>query len=378
MNAQPHERDLYTVLGVPRGASAADLKKAYRNLAQQYHPDKCPGDKAAEEKFKEAANAYSVLSDADKRAVYDRYGFDGLRRGGGGGSGPAGAGPGFAGFNNVEDIFSTFSDLFSDFFVGRTRSRTAGRGADVRLDVPITFAEAVWGTKKSIEVTRSVGCASCRATGAMSGSKPEVCRTCQGKGSVAHPQGFFMVQTACGSCQGAGKTIKDPCKSCHGRGIRPETEEVRVTIPAGVDDGQVMRVSGKGESVVGGTSGDLYVVLLVGTDDRFDRNGDDVMTEVPISFFQATLGGEIEIDTLDDGCRGTTLLEVRAGTQPGDEIVRRGQGIPHVVDPGRGDHYIRFIIEIPKKLTAKQEKALRDLAAEFGEDRSRPRKKAKR
>lgn len=378
MNAQPRDRDLYTVLGVPRGASAADLKKAYRNLAQQFHPDKCPGDKSAEDKFKEAANAYSVLSDDEKRALYDRYGFDGLRRGGGGpGAGP-GAGPGFAGFNNVEDIFSTFSDLFGDFFVGRTRGRATGQGADVRLDVPITFAEAVWGTKKGIEVTRSVGCTTCRSTGTKTGSKPEVCRTCQGKGQVVHPQGFFMVQTACGSCQGAGKIIKDPCRDCQGRGIRPETEEVRVTIPPGVADGQVMRVSGKGESIVSGISGDLYVVLFVGTDDRFERDGDDVMTEVPISFFQAALGGEIEIDTLDDKCQGTAILELRAGTQPDDEIVRRGQGVPHVTDPGRGDHYIKFVIEIPKKLTAKQEKALRDISAEFGEDRPRAKKRAKR
>ena len=374
MHAQTASRDLYEVLGVARGATPADLKKAYRSLAQQFHPDKCPGDKSAEEKFKEAANAYQILSDDDKRAIYDRYGFDGLRRGGGPGSGPGFGG----GFDNVEDIFSVFGDLFSDFFAGRGRARQPGRGADLQAKVPIAFAEAVWGVRKSVEITRSVDCSACRATGAANGAKAEVCRSCQGKGQVVHPQGFFMVQTTCTQCQGAGKTIKDPCRDCRGRGVRPETSTLAVTVPAGVDDGQTLRVVGKGASLPGGTPGDLYVVLLVDGDKRFERDGNDIISEVPISFFQAALGGEIEVDTLDDNCEGTAILELRAGTQPGDEIVRRGQGIPHVADHGRGDHYIRFDIEIPKKLTTKQEKLLRELATEFGDDRSRPKKKAKR
>ena len=377
MNAQPGSKDLYDVLGVARGATPADLKKAYRTLAKQFHPDVCPDDKSAEEKFKEAANAYQVLSDNEKRASYDRYGFDGLRRGGAGpGPGPGGAG--FGGFNNVEDIFSAFGDLFSDFFAGRGRARQAGRGADLRLELPIAFHEAVWGVRKSVEITRSVGCSTCRATGAANGSKAEVCRGCQGKGQVVHPQGFFMVQTTCSQCQGAGKTIKDPCRDCRGRAIRSETSTLTVTVPAGVDEGQTLRITGKGESLPGGAPGDLYVVLLVDTDKRFERDGDDIISEVPISFFQATLGGEIEVDTLDDGCEGTAILELRPGTQPGDEIVRRGQGIQHVAEQGRGDHYIRFALEIPKKLTSMQEKLLRELAADFGEDRSRPKKKAKR
>ena len=378
MNTQTGTRDLYEVLGVPRGATAADLKKAYRTLAQQFHPDKCPGDKTAEEKFKEAASAYQILADSEKRAIYDRYGFDGLRRGGGGGPGSGPGGPGFGGFNNVEDIFSAFGDLFSDFFVGRGRAWQPGRGADLRIELPIAFHEAVWGVRKSVEITRSVGCQACRATGAAAGAKVEVCRTCQGKGQVVHPQGFFMVQTSCSQCQGAGKTIKDPCRDCHGRGVRSETSTLDVIVPAGVDDHQTLRVSGKGESLASGSPGDLYVVLLVDGDKRFEREGDDIISEVPITFFQATLGGEIEVDTLDDKCEGTAILELRAGTQPGDEIVRRGQGVPHVTNHGRGDHYIRFVIEIPKKLTSKQEKILRELAAEFGEDRSRTKKRAKR
>ena len=373
MHAQPGTRDLYEVLGVARGASPADLKKAYRNLAKRFHPDVCPGDKSAEDKFKECANAYQVLSDNEKRTTYDRYGFDGLHRGG---AGP-GPGPGGTGFESVEDIFSAFGDLFGDFFAGRGRARQPGRGADLRLELPITFSEAVWGVRKSVEITRSVGCATCRASGAASGTKAEICRTCQGKGQVVHPQGFFMVQTICALCQGAGKTIKDPCRDCRGRGVRAETQELIVTVPAGID-GQTLRITGKGESLPGGEPGDLHVVLIVDGNDRFERDGDDIISEVPISFFQAVLGGEVEVDTLDDGCEGTAILELRAGTQPGDEIVRRGQGIPHVTDQGRGDHYIRFVLEIPKKLTSKQEKLLRELAADFGEDRSRPKKKAKR
>ena len=239
-------------------------------------------------------------------------------------------------------------------------------------------ALAVWGVRKSVKVMRSIGCTTCRATGAAPGTKAEVCRTCQGKGQVVHPQGFFMLQSTCSSCQGAGKLIKSPCRDCQGRALRAETSEMTVTVPAGVDHSQTLRITGKGEAIAGGTPGDLYVVLLVDGDDRFERDGDDVMSEVPISFFQAALGGEVEIDTLDDSCRGTAILELRSGTQPGDEVVRRGQGVPRVAGDGRGDHYIKFVIDIPKKLTAKQEKALRDLAAEFGDDRIRPKKKAKR
>lgn len=374
MNAQPGSRDLYEVLGVPRAASPADLKKAYRTLAQRFHPDKCPDDKGAEEKFKEAANAYQILSDDQQRAAYDRYGIDGLRRGGGGGPGP---GPGFGGFNNVEDIFSAFGDLFSDFFTGRGRGRQPGRGADLRIELQIAFHEAVWGVRRNVETTRSVGCATCRSSGAGPGVKAEVCHGCHGKGQVVHAQGFFMVQTTCSQCQGAGKTIKDPCRDCRGRGVRPETSTLTVTVPAGVDDGQTLRIAGKGESSPGGTAGDLYVVLNVQSDDRFERDGDDIVSEVPISFFQAALGGEVEVDTLDDGCEGTVILELRPGTQPGDEIVRREQGVPHVAGQGRGDHYIRIVVEIPKKLTAKQEKLLREVAEDFRVER-RPKKKAHR
>jgi molecular chaperone DnaJ len=358
-------RDLYEVLGVERGATQADLKKAYRKLAQQYHPDKCPDDKAAEDKFKEAANAYQVLSDDEQRAMYDRFGFDGLRRGGGG--------PG-AGFSNVEDIFSAFGDLFGDFFGGRTSGRRTPRGADLRVDLELTFAEAVWGSTKDVKVTRDIACASCNGIGAAPGSKPEMCKTCGGKGQVVHAQGFFMVQTTCPHCRGRGKTIKDPCEECRGRGVRGETSTLTVTVPAGVDDGQTLRLAGKGESAAGGT-GHLYVVLHVQGDERFRRDNEDVLTEVEISFVKAALGGEVEIYTLDENTNGTTTIDLKPGTQPGDVVVRRGQGIPRVGGGGRGDQVVQFRVEIPKKLTHRQEELLRELAVELDESGVRSEKR---
>ena len=370
MNAHA-ARDLYEVLGVPRGASAVELKKAYRSLAQQFHPDKCPGDKSAEEKFKEAANAYQILSDDEKRAAYDRYGLDGLRRGSGGG-GPA-SGTGFSGFESVEDVFSAFGDLFGDFFAGRARGRGAARGADLRLELSLTFREAVWGSRRDVEITRTAGCSACRGSGAGRGGKAEACHHCQGRGQVVHSQGFFMVQTTCSQCRGSGRLVKDPCADCGGRGAKSETSTLSVSVPAGVADGQTLRIAGRGECAPGGTSGDLYVVLSVARDDRFERDGDDVVSEVPISVVQAALGGEVEIDTLDDGCEGTAILELRPGTQPGDEVVRRGQGVPRVAGEGRGDHVVRLIVEIPRKLTTKQEKLLREL--DLGDPSRRKRKR---
>ncbi len=352
-------RELYEVLGVERGASQADLKKAYRRLAQQFHPDKCPDDKSAEDKFKEAANAYQILSDDDKRAMYDRYGFDGISRGGGGGPG----------FSNVEDIFSAFGDLFGDFFGGgRGGQKRQARGADLRVDLELSFPEAVWGVTKDVKVTRAIACGTCNATGAAPGSKPEICKTCQGKGQVVHSQGFFMVQSTCPHCRGQGKTIKEPCEDCRGRGAKPETATLSVTVPPGVDDGQTLRLAGKGESAPGGNTGHLYVVLHVQGDERFRRDGDDILTEVPVSFVKAALGGEVEIYTLEDSCNGTSNIELKPGTQPGDVIVRRGQGIPHVGEHGRGDHVVQFKVEIPKKLSSRQEELLRELATDLGED----------
>jgi molecular chaperone DnaJ len=352
-------RDLYEVLGVERGANASDLKKAYRRLAQQYHPDRNPDDASAEEKFKEASNAYQILSDDEQRALYDRFGFDGLRRGGNGHAG--------GGFTNVEDIFSAFGDLFGDFFGGRSSGRRPTRGADLRVDLELTFAEAVWGATKDVKVTRDTPCETCHGSGAAPGSKPETCRVCAGKGQVVHSQGFFMVQTTCPQCRGAGKQIKDACSDCRGRGTRPETSTLSVTVPAGVDDGQTLRLAGKGASIPNGVSGHLYVVLHVQGDERFRRDGEDVLTEVPVSFVKAALGGEVEIYTLDDNCNGSTTIDLKPGTQPGEVVVRRGQGIPRVGESGRGDQVVQFKVEIPKKLSQRQEELLRELATDLGE-----------
>ena len=352
-------RDLYEVLGVDRQVNASDLKKAYYRLAKQYHPDHNPNDKEAEDKFKEASNAYQILSDDDQRARYDRFGFDGIRASGAGGA---------SGFSNVEDIFSAFGDLFGDFFGGRSSGRRQPRGADLRIDLGLTFAEAVWGVTKEVKVTREVACATCSASGAAPGSKPERCPTCNGKGQVVHAQGFFMVQTVCPQCRGAGKAIKEPCEDCRGRGTRPETSTLSVTVPAGVDDGQTLRLAGKGESVPGGTTGHLYVVLHVQGDERFRREEADVLTEMPVSFVKAALGGELEVYTLDDNCTGTATIELKAGMQPGEVVVRKGQGIPRLSGEGRGDHVVMLKVEIPKRLTSKQEELLRELANELGEN----------
>jgi molecular chaperone DnaJ len=353
-------RDLYEVLGVKREASQAEIKKAYYRLAKQYHPDHNPGDKGAEEKFKEAANAYQVLCDEDQRARYDKFGFDGITRGNG---------PGGAGFSSVEDIFSAFGDLFGDFFGGRGRGRVQARGNDLKTDVSLSFAEAVWGATKEVKIRRDVPCATCHGSGAKSGSKPETCSTCQGKGQVVHAQGFFMVQTTCPRCRGEGQLIKDPCGECNGRRVKAESATLQVTVPPGVDDNQTLRLAGKGEQPPGGgQAGHLYVVLHVVGDERFRRDGEDVITEVPISIAKAALGGEVTVPTLDDSCNGTAVLELKAGTQPGDVFVRRGQGIPRLDGRGRGDHAYQFKVEVPKKLTAKQAELMKALAEELGEE----------
>jgi len=360
-------RDPYEVLGVPRDASQAEIKKAYYRMAKEFHPDRNPGNKEAEDRFKECSSAYSILSDEDQRARFDRFGFDGIR----GNAGNAGAG----GFSSVEDIFSAFGDIFGDLFGGARSGSRQRRGADLRVDLELSFPEAVWGTSKDVKVTRDIACKTCKGSGAKEGSKPESCTACQGRGQVVHAQGFFMVQTTCPRCRGEGKIIKDPCGDCNGRRVQPETTTFAVTVPPGVDDGQSLRLAGKGETPPGGGSaGHLYVVLHVVGDERFRRDGEDVLTIVPISYVKAALGGEVEVPTLEEKCDGVTTMTVKPGTQPGDQVVRRGAGIPRVGRPGRGDQVIEYKVEIPTKLGAREAELLREIATELEEDVKEPRR----
>ncbi len=356
-------RDFYEVLGVSRDASDDEIKKSFRRLAREYHPDRNSGDPAAEEQFKEIANAYKVLSDPQQRARYDRFGPEGL----GGAADPGG-------FGGADDIFSAFGDLFSDFFGGGRRR--PGRGSDLRVDLELTFAEAVHGTSKDVEVAHREKCDTCTGTGAKAGTSPERCSVCAGKGQVVHAQGFFMLQTTCPNCRGQGTVVKEHCRDCRGRGMVQKTSSLTVNVPAGVDDGQTLRLAGKGEaSAEGGPPGHLYVVLHVGQDERFEREGENVLTEVPISYLAAILGGEVEVPTLDDDCEGKTTIEVKPGTQPEDVVVRRGEGIQRVDGRGRGDQVVKFKVEIPTKLSSREKDLLRELADETGADTREPKRK---
>ncbi len=347
--------DFYEILGVSRDASDAELKKAYRRMAMENHPDRNPNNPEAEEKFKQASNAYKVLSDPDTRARYDQFGEAGLN------------GRGFQGFHGVDDIFSAFGDLFGDFF-GGSRRRGPARGSDLRLDVEVSFADAVWGTTQEVEVKRRVACETCGGSGAKPGTNPQTCQTCGGKGQVLHSQGFFMIQTTCPQCRGEGRIIKELCGACSGSGLENQVSTLSLTIPPGIDDGQTLRLAGKGEaSPQGGRPGHLYVVVHVQPDKRFMRDDEDVLTEVPISYIVAALGGEVTVPSLEDNCEATKTLEVRSGTQPGDVVVHRGEGIPRLNRRGRGDHHFRFKVEIPTKLSSREKELLRELADEAGE-----------
>ncbi len=354
--------DYYELLGVRRDASDNDIKKAYRRMAMKYHPDRNPGDKEAEEKFKEASNAYKVLADPSTRERYDRFGEAGVN----------GHGPG-VGFGGVEDIFSAFGDIFGDIFgggrPGARGGRRVSRGADLRLDLSLPFAEAVWGTTREVEVPRQVACATCDGSGAKEGTKPETCSQCGGKGQVVHAQGFFMIQTTCPACRGEGAIVRERCADCRGRGTREERSKLSVNVPAGVEDGTTLRLAGKGEaSRDGGPAGHLYVVLHVQADERFEREGEHILTTVPISYLTACLGGEIEIPTLEEECTGSATVQVNPGTQPGDTILRRGEGIPRLDGRGRGDHHVQLKVVIPDKLSQRERELLGELAEEAGDD----------
>lgn len=357
------KRDYYDVLGVRRNSTDDEIKKAYRQLALKYHPDRNPGDSEAEEQFKEAAEAYEVLRDPEKRSLYDRFGHEGLR------------GTGFTGFSGFEDIFSSFGSIFEDFFGfgSRTRSRTAPQmGSDLRYDLTISFQEAAFGTEKKINVDKMETCTTCHGSGAEPGTAPETCPTCRGRGQVMHSQGFFSISTTCPQCHGIGTIIRKPCQTCSGVGKVAASKTVTVKIPPGVDNGNRLRLSGEGgDGVRGGPPGDLYVVLHVEEHEVFRRRGDDVICEASVSFPQLALGAEIEVPTLE----GKTTIEIPQGTQTGEVFRIKGIGIPRLKGSGRGDQYVQVVVNIPAKLTKRQEELLREFAEESGETVSSAKKK---
>jgi molecular chaperone DnaJ len=344
------KRDYYEVLGVARGSSPDELKKAYRKLAAANHPDRNPGDKAAEERFKEAAEAYEVLSDADKRTRYDQFGHAGFEGGGGG--------PQF------QDLGGLFGDLLGEMFGGGggrgSRGPKVRRGDSLRMELDIELKDAAFGCRKTVTVDRAELCDKCDGTGAKPGTQPQACGYCQGRGQVVQSQGFFRVQTTCPACRGAGKIVRDKCGGCSGSGRQEKSVTLDVQVPAGVDNGMQLCLRGEGEpGPDGGPRGDLYCDLRIAKHPFFERDGTNLLCEVPVTYAQAVLGAVFEIPLLD----GKHTLEVDAGTQPGDLIRVRGQGFPEPRGSRRGDLLVRVQVEVPRKLTKKQEELVRELAA---------------
>jgi molecular chaperone DnaJ len=357
------QRDFYDVLGVARGANEDDLKKAYRRLAIQFHPDRNPGDKSAEERFKEINAAYQILSDPERRAQYDRYGHAAFQ-------GPQGGG--FSGFDFTQGFEEVFSDIFGDFFGagrGRSRSRTR-RGDDLRYDLEIEFEEAARGIEKVVNFQRLATCDACegsRARGGQSGVR--TCPNCRGTGQVRTQQGFFSISTTCGQCRGEGTTIADPCPKCQGQGRVRRSQSISVRIPAGVDNGSRLKLRAEGEAGFGGgPPGDLYVVIHVREHAMFARQDNDIVIEVPVSFPQAALGGEIEVPTLD----GKVKLKIPAGTQSGKVFRLKAKGIVDLHGYGRGDQLVKIAVETPRRLTARQRELLEEFAKLSGEDLNHP------
>lgn len=357
------KRDYYEILGVDRGASQEEIKKAYRRLARQYHPDLNPGNKEAEEKFKEIQEAYDVLSDPEKRSRYDQFGHAGVEGGAGAGSGPGGfggfdfGGAGFGGFDDILDMF------FGEALGGRRRRRGPERGADVRLDLDISFEEAAFGTEKEVGVPRLERCPDCGGSGAAPGTGPVTCPACGGSGQVTitqrTPLGYYQTIRTCQQCQGMGTIISHPCKTCRGRGQVQRTRKIRIKIPPGVDTGARLRLAGEGEAGErGGPPGDLYVYINVLPHKVFRREGFDILCEVPISMVQAALGDEIEVPTLE----GKAHLIIPEGTQSGTSFRLKGKGIPRLNGAGRGDQHVVVRVVIPKDLTEREKELLREFA----------------
>lgn len=366
------KRDFYEVLGIDKNANEQEIKKAYRKLAMKYHPDRNPDDPQAEEKFKEASLAYEVLSDAQKRSAYDRMGHAAFENGMGGGGGFGGG--------NFHDIFGDlfgggraggFGDMFGDMFGGGRSSRQR-RGADLRYVVELSLEEAVNGVKKEITFTAPAPCETCNGKGTKNPEDVVTCTTCGGHGVVRMQQGFFAVQQTCPHCGGSGKQIKNPCGDCHGSGVKDKSRTLEVTIPAGVDNGDRVRLSGEGEAIQGGESGDLYVEIRVKEHDKFVRNGADLHLDVPISFADAALGREVEVPTLD----GRINLRIPEGTQSHKIFRIKGKGITPVRESMKGDLLCRVIVETPTNLSSEQKDLLRQLQGSLGEHNQSDKKKS--
>jgi molecular chaperone DnaJ len=361
------KRDYYEVLGVARDASADDLKKAYRKLAMQNHPDRNPGDKVAEERFKEISEAYEVLSDANKRAQYDQFGHRAFGPGAGGGAGGfGGAGGGFGGID-LEEALRTFmgafgggGNIFENFFGGGEAPDGRAHGEDIRFDLEIDFEEAVLGTHRDITMPVLEECSECKGSGAAPGSKREACRTCHGRGVVVTAHGFMQFRQTCPQCGGAGEVIAKPCRACGGAGRIRTKRTMSVRIPAGVETGSRMRLAGKGQGGArGGSAGDLYIVLHVRPHPIFERHDYDIVCDVPVPFHLATLGGEIEVPTI----HGAARLKLPAGVENGRTFRLRGKGVPHPRTGDAGDHFVRVKIEVPSGLNGRQRRALEEWSA---------------
>jgi molecular chaperone DnaJ len=349
------QRDYYEILGVSREASPDDLKKAYRRLALQFHPDRNPDDPEAEERFKEASEAYAVLSDPDKRRAYDRFGFEGV--------GAAGAG-GFQDFGDLGNFTDLFNDLFGDLFGQRPGGRRRGRsqrGADLRYNLEIDLRDVVTGLDAQVQIPKMRPCSTCSGSGARPGTRPEACSRCRGSGQVVLQQGFFRISRPCDACGGAGEIVRERCSDCRGAGRIEGMQSIKVKVPSGVDEGMRLRLTGEGEAgIAGGPPGDLYVVISLRPHPIFERQGAEIHCQVPVAFTQAALGAEVEVPTLD----GPLPLRIPEGVQTGKTFRLKGQGLPSLRGQVRGDEVVQIFVETPTKLTRRQRELLEEFAAE--------------
>ncbi|MCF7928952.1 MAG: molecular chaperone DnaJ [Spirochaetales bacterium] len=373
------KRDYYEVLGVSKDASKDDIKKAYRKLAVKYHPDRNAGNKEAEDHFKEATEAYEVLADEKKRQAYDQFGFAGVE--GMGTEGGAGGAQDFSSvFRDFEDIFGDMSGIFETFFggggghAGGARTRGGGRerhhrGADLRYDLEISFKDAVFGTSTEVNYTRNAPCQACKGSGAKGGSGRKICPTCGGSGQVRRSSGFFSIASTCPTCNGEGYMVENPCEECNGTGVEKKRRKIKVTIPAGIDNGKRINIPGEGDAGQnGGRPGDLFIVIHVKPHRHFERSGNDLYCAIPISITQAALGGEVFVTTLDER---KVKLKIPAGTQNGKMLRLKGEGIPFLHNENkRGDLYIKLMVSIPTRLNGKAKELLKELADEQGENKS--------